>query len=142
MFARRPPRRLRITRLACIATLLALVAPPAGAQGGWKKIGVTASGNAVYVAPRSVKRSGRLVTAMVRVVFTTPVKAAKGTWASSRTLATFDCDRKSLAAKENVFYADAGGTRVTERTVNKLPGYGPALRGSLGYVALDYLCAR
>jgi hypothetical protein len=87
-----------------------------------------------------VKRAGNLVSASVRVVFTTPVKAAKGTWASSRTSATFDCAKKSLAAKENVFYSDAKSTKVTERTVNKQPGFGPALGGSLGMVALDYLC--
>jgi hypothetical protein len=124
-----------------LALALLLVTPAAlSAQGRWKPIGTTSSGNAVYVDPRSVKRSGALVSAVVRVVFTTPVQAAKGPWASARTTATFDCAKKSLAAKENVYYADAKGTRVTERTVNKLPGFGPALGGSLGDVALKYLC--
>ena len=50
--------------------------------------------------------------------------------------------KKTLAAKENVFYADANSTKVTERTVIKQPGYGPALGGSLGGVALQYLCSR
>jgi hypothetical protein len=75
-------------------------------------------------------------------VFTEPVNARTGTWASSRTIATFDCAKKTLAAKENVFYADANSTKVTERTVIKQPGYGPALGGSLGGVALQYLCSR
>jgi hypothetical protein len=123
-------------------TLALLLLTPAAlpAQTRWKAIGTTSSGNAVYVDPRSVKKSGALVSAVVRVVFTTPVQAAKGTWASSRTTATFDCAKRSLAAKENVFYADARGTKVTERTVNKVPGFGPALGGSLGDVALRYLC--
>lgn len=125
----------------CTAFALTLLAATAEAQGRWKAIGSTSSGNPVYVDTRTVKRSGDLVTADVRVVFATPVKAAKGTWASSRTSATFDCARKSLAAKENVFYADARGTKVTERKVNKQPGFGSVIGGSLGDVALKHLCA-
>ena len=56
-------------------------------------------------------------------------------------MATFDCAKKYLAAKENVFYSDAKSTKVVERSVNKQPGFGPALGGSLGMVAVDYLCA-
>ena len=120
--------------------LSALTGPAAAAQGRWKDIGPTASGNVVSVDPRSIKRSGGLVSATVRVVFTTPVKTPQGLWASAKTSATFDCAKKSLAAKENVYYSDAKSTKVVERKVNKLPGYGPALGGSLGAVALDYLC--
>jgi hypothetical protein len=96
----------------------------------------------VYVDTRSVKRTGDLVAASVRVGFKEPVKGAKGTFASYRTSATFNCTKKSLAAKENVYYADAKSTRVVDRTVNKMPGFGPALGGSLGAVALNYLCAK
>jgi hypothetical protein len=127
-----------------IIALAALTLLPAiaHAQRAWKDIGTTSVGNHVYVDPRSIGRSGRLVKATVRVVFTEPVKARTGTWASSRTIATFDCEKKTLAAKENVFYADANSTKVTERTVIKQPGYGPALGGSLGGVALQYLCSK
>lgn len=119
--------------------LLVSLVPAAGAQK-WKDIGKTASGNVVSVDPKSVKRNGDLVSATVRVVFTPPVKAARGTWASSKTIATFDCARRYLAAKENVFYSDANSTKVIERSVNKQPGFGPALGGSLGGIAVDYLC--
>ncbi len=124
--------------------LLALVtiAPTIAAQGKWKDIGATSSGNRVSVDPRSVKRTGGLVAARVRVVFTTPVQTPQGPWGRSETTATFDCARQSLAAKENVVYASATGSRVVQRTVNKLPGYGPALKGSLGDVALTYLCRK
>ncbi|MEO5817057.1 MAG: surface-adhesin E family protein [Gemmatimonadaceae bacterium] len=118
---------------------LVSLATAASAQK-WKDIGTTVSGNVVSVDPRSVKRNGTMVSATVRVVFTPPVKAARGTWASSKTIATFDCTRRYLAAKENVFYSDANSTKVIERNVNKLPGFGPALGGSLGSVAVDYLC--
>ena len=121
------------------ALLLVSCAPLARAQK-WKDIGTTSSGNVVSIDPRSVKRSGTLVAATVRVVFTPPVKAARGTWASSRTSATFDCTTRYLAAKENVFYSDARSTKVVERSVNKQPGFGPALGGSLGGIAVDYFC--
>jgi hypothetical protein len=124
-------------------TLATLIVLPAALHAQrWTPIGKTSSGNDVFVDARSVRRTGSLVAANVRVVFSTPVQTPKGVWASSRTTATFDCTKKSLAAKENVFYADAKGTRVTERTVNKLPGYGPALKGSLGDVAMTHLCSR
>jgi hypothetical protein len=121
--------------------LLACVAPAASAQK-WKDIGKTASGNAVSVDPKSVKRNGNMVAATVRVVFTPPVKAARGMWASSKTTATFDCTKRYLAAKENVYYSDTSSTKVVERNVNKQPGFGPALGGSLGGLAVDYLCKK
>jgi hypothetical protein len=128
-------------RPALVLAALTLVPAMAHAQRAWKDIGTTSVGNHVYVDPHSIRRQGQLVKATVRVVFTEPVKARTGVWASSRTIATFDCAKKTLAAKENVFYSDASSTKVTERTVIKQPGYGPALGGSLGGVALNYLCA-
>ena len=119
--------------------LLVSAASPVSAQK-WKDIGKTVSGNVVSVDPKSIKREGSMVSATVRVVFTPPVKAARGTWASSKTLATFDCTRRYLAAKENIFYSDVNSTKVIERNVNKQPGFGPALGGSLGGVSVDYLC--
>jgi hypothetical protein len=123
--------------------LVALLALPsiAHAQKKWTAIGTTSSGNQVFVDPKSIKKTGSLVAATVRVVFTTPVQTPKGAWMSSRTSATFDCTKKSLAAKENVFFGDARETKVIERKVNAIPGYGPAIGGSLGDVALRYLCA-
>ena len=131
-------------RLSVIAALVALplLAGALPAQSGWKAIGKTSSGNPVFVETRSVKKTGELVAANVRVVFTQPVKGAQGTFASYRTAAMFNCAKKSLAARESIYYADARGTKVIDRKVNKLPGFGPALGGSLGAVALTHLCAR
>ena len=122
--------------------VLALVLAPslAHTQKKWTSIGATSMGNQVFVDAKSVKRTGSLVAATVRVVFTTPVKTPSGTWMSSRTSATFDCAAKKLAVTENVYYGDAKETKVVERTVNKLPGYGPALGGSMAAMAMDYLC--
>jgi hypothetical protein len=123
--------------------LLALLLAPSvvHAQKKWTDIGTTAAGNHVFVDPKSVKRSGNLVSATVRVVFTEPVKTPKGTWMSSRTKATFDCSAKKLAAKENIYYGDAKETKVVDRSVNAQPGYGVALGGTMGAVAMQYLCS-
>lgn len=123
-----------------LVVALLLVPSTVAAQKKWTQIGTTASGNPVFVDARSVKRTGSLVAATVRVVFSTPVQTAKGAWMSSRTTATFDCAKKSLAAKENVYYGDSKETKVVDRKVNTIPGYGPALGGSMGALALDYLC--
>ena len=123
-----------------LAFAILLVPSLAHAQKKWTPIGATASGNQVFVDSKSVKRTGSLVAATVRVVFSTPVKTRTGTWMSSRTMATFDCAAKKLAAKENVYYGDAKETKVVDRTVNKIPGYGPALGGSMGALAMDYVC--
>ncbi len=116
-----------------------MLAPTARAQK-WKDIGKTASGNVVSIDPRSVKRKGDTVSATVRVVFTDPVKASRGIWKSSKTTAMFDCRKRYLAAKENVYYSDEKGTKVVERSVNKMPGFGPGLTGSLGGISVDYFC--
>jgi hypothetical protein len=123
--------------------LLALILAPSvvHAQKKWTDIGTTSAGNHVFVDPKSVKRTGNLVSATVRVVFTEPVKTAKGTWMSSRTLATFDCAAKKLAAKENTYYGDVKETKVVEKKVNAQPGYGVALGGTMGAVAMQYLCS-
>ena len=127
-------------RTVIAAAALSITLASAAHAQKWKVIGTTSSGNVVSVDERSIKRKADTVAATVRVVFTEPVKASRGTWKSSKTSATFDCKRRYLAAKENVFYSDEKGTKVVERSVNKLPGYGPGLSGSLGGIAVDYLC--
>ena len=128
-------------RVAALGFLAAAAMPHvAVAQARWKDIGRTPSGNMVSVDPRSIRRTGTLVAGTVRVAFSTPVKMPQGMLTSSQTKATFDCAKRSVAVKENVLYADARGTRVLERHVNKLPGYGPALDGSPVAIALTHLC--
>jgi hypothetical protein len=127
-------------RVIIVAAAVSISLAPAAHAQKWKDIGRTSSGNVVSVDERSIKRKGDTVAASVRVVFTEPVKASRGIWKSSKTSATFDCKRRYLAAKENVFYSDEKGTRVVERSVNKQPGFGPGLSGSLGGIAVDYLC--
>jgi hypothetical protein len=124
------------------SVLLTTTAVAAPAQGRWKDIGKTSSGNSVYVDPRSVKTANGITTARIRVKFNPPVQTPKGVWATSQHLAMFDCAKSSIAVKENVYYADERTNKVVERKVNAQPGYGPALKGSLSQVALDYFCLK
>jgi len=123
--------------------LLPAVFPISAAQpkSRWKEIGKTSTGNTVYVDPRSVKNVKGVITARIRVKFAPPVKTASGIWVTSQHVAMFDCAKSTFAAKESVYYSDESGTTVVQRNVNKLPGFGPALGGSMTKVALDYLCA-
>jgi hypothetical protein len=122
--------------------LLATLTASAGAQSRWKEIGKTAAGNSIYVDPRSVKTVNGIVTARVRVKFTTPVKAPEGLWKTSQHVAMFDCAKKSVAAKESVYYSDEAGTKIVQRKVIAQPGFGPAIGGSMTQVALDYVCKK
>jgi hypothetical protein len=123
------------------AILLLLPAVAAAAQARWKEIGKTSSGNSVYVDPRSVKKVNGIITARVRVKFEQPVKTPQGAWTTSQTLAMFDCAKSAIAVKENVYYIDEKTGKVAERKLISQPGFGPALGGSMGKLALDYLCA-
>jgi hypothetical protein len=124
--------------VAFLSLLPAIVAQP---KSRWKEIGKTSTGNTVYVDPRTVKNVKGIITARIRVKFAPPVKTASGTWVTSQHVAMFDCAKSTFAAKESIYYSDEAGTAVVQRNVNKLPGFGPALGGSMTKVALDYLCA-
>jgi hypothetical protein len=127
-----------------IRPLLLLAGLPfsAQAQGRWKDIGKTSSGNSVYVDPRSIKTVNGIITARVRVKFDPPVQTPQGQWTTSQHVAMFDCAKSSIAVKESVYYTNERTNKVAERKVNAQPGYGPALKGSLSQVALDYLCKK
>lgn len=133
-----------VTKTATVAfsiiTLL-LTPAPAAAQRRWKEIGKTATGNLVYVDPRSIKTVKGIITAWIRVRFVTPVPTPdEGTWGSSEHLAMFNCAKSTLAAKESIIFSDAAGTKVVKRDIIAQPGFGPALGGSMTQVALDYIC--
>ena len=129
-------------QLQHILLLLASVAAPAAAQGRWKEIGKTSVGNAVYVDPATVKTVNGITTARIRVKFATPVATPEGNWVTSQHLAMFNCAKSTFAAKESIYYSDEAGKKVVEKKVNAIPGYGPALGGSMTKVALDYLCKK
>jgi hypothetical protein len=122
--------------------LSAALTPASGAQSArWKEMGKTSAGNPVFVDPKSITKSKGIVTARIRVKFMKPVEQPKGpAWVQSRHIAMFDCAKKTVAAKESIYYADEAATKVVQRSAAKIPGYGPAIGGSMTAIALDYLC--
>ena len=133
---------MRLHTAAALAFLLAAPAPAAHAQGKWKEIGWTSSGNAVSIDPRSVKRSHGIVSVTVRLAYSTPVSTGSGPLASTVTKSMFDCAKRTMAVSESVMYSDAHDRKVLDRHVNRMPGYGPTLKGSPSEVALDYVCRK
>jgi len=132
---------MRIATFAVAATL-SLGAIPAAAQSRWKEIGKTSAGNSVFVDPASVKKVNGIITARLRVKFTTPVETPRGSWKVSQHIAMFDCAKSTVAAKESMYYSDAAATKMVQRDAAKIPGFGSPIGGSMTRVALDYLCKR
>lgn len=128
-----------------LLVLLSVSAPlmPASAQSRWKEIGKTSTGNSVYVDPRSVKKDTGIVTARIRVKFTTPVKLPNGDhWEASHHIAMFDCATSRVAAKESIYYSDEAAGKVAQRSTIAKPGFGSPIGGSMTRVALDYFCKK
>ena len=125
--------------------LLLVTTPLANAvtQSRWKEIGKTSAGNSVFVDPRSVKKDNGIITARIRVKFTTPVQQQNGDhWDASHHIAMFDCAKSRVAAKETIYYSNEAAGKVSSRSTNKIPGFGPAIGGSMTQVALDYFCKK
>lgn len=118
-------------------------ATPVGAQGRWEEIGKTRTGNPVYVERRTVnKGKDGIVNATIRVTYVKPVKTPKGDLTASRAIAMFDCAKMTFATKENATYIDEARNVVFQRTVNKIPGFGPAIAGNFADVALQHFCKK
>jgi hypothetical protein len=124
-----------------IAVLMLVLTASAPVQRKWQAIGTTSVGNPVYVDPKSVKKGADgITTATLRVTFVKPVATPKGPIQASRTVAMFDCAKKLVAVKENTYYHDEKAGTVYQHSAPKIPGYGPAIKGSLPDVALGYFC--
>jgi hypothetical protein len=131
-----------VPRVAALGVLFALASGTVGAQP-LQEIGTTSVGNPVLLEKGSVKRDAQgIVTATVRVRFVKPVKTPQGEWRSSRTIARFDCAKQVVAVKENWYFFDDAGKKEASHKVVGVPGFGPAIKGSLPDVAMKHLCAR
>ena len=131
----------RCCSAASCALLLTASAASSDAQSSrLQEIGKTSIGTPVFLEPRSVSRSGAIVTATVRVRLEPPLKGATGDLRSSRTTAMYDCARQTVATKESWYFLDDAGKKEGMHKVVKIPGYGPAFKGSLADVAMKHLC--
>lgn len=127
-------------RYSFVTTAALAVLLPATARAQWKEIGKTSAGNPISVDARSIKTKDGITSARVQVKFATPVETPQGTWRLSRHDAMFNCAKKTVAAKSSTYYSDVAATKVVKRDVIKIPGYGPAIGGSMTQIALDYVC--
>ena len=115
---------------------------PAAAQGAWQPIGTTNVGNPVSLQTKSVKRAGGITTATLRVRFAKPVASPQGPVTSSRTVVMFDCAKRMVAIRENVYYHDEQANKVWQRKTVAIPGYAAPFEGSMPAVGMAHLCKK
>ncbi len=104
-------------------------------------IGKTSAGSPVSLESKSVHSAHGITTATLRVALEPPMKTSSGDMVSMRSVAMIDCAKQTTATKERWFYYDAKQSRIARHDVPKIPGYGPALKGSLAEVAITHICA-
>jgi hypothetical protein len=132
---------MKLAFLTIVALAAAPNAPNAVQAPRWQEIGKTSAGNPVYIDPKSVKKGADgIITATVRATFVKPVTTPKGPITASRTVAMFDCAKKTVAVKENTYFHDEKANNVFQRSAAGQPGFGPAIRGTLPDVAMAHLC--
>ncbi len=130
-------------RCRTLLAALVLAATPLVAQAQrWQEIGTTSTGNAVFVDPRAVSKAANgIITATVRVVYTTAVDTPQGPITGSRSIAMFDCAAKKVAVKENIIWHNEARGTMYRKSNPAIPGFGPALTSTFAHVAMEYLCA-
>lgn len=105
-----------------------------------REIGKTSVGTPVFLETKSVSRAGDVVTATVRVKLQPPIRNGAQELRSSRTIGMYDCVKQTVATKESWYFTDDAGRKEGMHRVVKLPGFGPAIKGSLADVVLKHLC--
>ena len=140
----RPLSVRALSRVLAAGGMAAALCLPAhaSAQAGWQHIGTTSVGNKVYLNRASVKRKGDIVNATVRVQLAKPGATPRGPITSTRTLAMFDCAKRTYAVKENFVYHDEKAKKVYDHKVIGIPGYGPPIKGAMPDIALAHLCKK
>lgn len=134
-------KALRYSIEACLLAFVVTNPTAAQTSATLKEIGKTSVGTPVMLETKSVTKSGSVVTATVRVKLAPPIKNGTQELRSSRTTGMFDCDKQTVATKETWYYTDDSGKKEALHRVVKIPGFGPAIKGSLADVALQFLCA-
>lgn len=129
----------RMLGFVLLPVVLAAMPSAARAQR-WTEIGTTSDGNKVYVNRATIVRKDSIVTATVRVVYTTPKSTPKGPITGSRAIAMFNCLRKSVAVKENIIWHDEAKGTIYLKRAPAIPGFGPVFNSNFSGVALRYLC--
>lgn len=124
--------------------LVGLLAAVMMVQGRWQQVGLTSTGNPVFIDSKTVK-TGKdgIISATVRVTYAKPVKIpGKPDLTASKASAMFNCSANSFAVKESWIFHDEKTNATYQHKVNKIPGYGPTLAGSFGDVAFKHFCRK
>ena len=129
-------------RSLSIALAAIVVVPQSAPRGApaLTKIGATSAGTPVMLETKSVTRTGGIITATLRVGLAPPIKTSTSDMVSLRSVAMIDCAKQTTATKERWFYFDAKQTKAARHDKPGIPGYGPALKGSLADVAVTHFC--
>jgi hypothetical protein len=127
-------------RQLIVALLFPMLTHAVAAQARWRPIGKTNIGNTVELDTRSVKRAKGIATATLRVRFVQPAKSPQGPITSARTVLSVDCGKRTVAIRENTYFLDEKTNKVYQHTTVGIPGYSPAMGGSMPEVALGHLC--
>lgn len=122
--------------------LLATSIEAQASGGALQEIGKTSVGTPVFLETRSVAKAGDVVTATVRVKLVPPIKNGAQELRSSRTIGMYDCAKQTVATKESWYFTDDAGRKEGMHRTVKMPGFGPAIKGSLADVALKHLCTK
>jgi hypothetical protein len=126
--------------VACVALAASSVGARTLPAQALTKIGATSAGTPVMLEAKSVKRDKGIITATFRVGLEPPIKTAKGPMVSLRSIMMLDCAKQTAATKERWFSYDAKGTKIARHDVPGIPGFGPAIKGSLPDAALQHFC--
>ena len=118
----------------------AFVLPRSAVAQEWKEIGVTATGNPVYVDPASVAKRDSTMHGTFRVVYKTPAKTPKGNITAVTSKAMFLCKAKKVATKETIMWIDESAGTIYQRSAPKVPGFGPLFTSNFTQIAFDYVC--
>lgn len=130
------------TILVLAGQLLATSAEAQPSGGALQEIGKTSVGTPVFLETRSVTKAGDIVTATVRVKLVPPIKNGAQELRSSRTIGMYDCVKQTVATMESWYFTDDAGRKEGMHRTVKVPGFGPAIKGSLADVAWKHLCAK
>lgn len=129
--------------LATALSVAILKVPSAAAQGRWKEIGKTSTGNTVMLDPKSVtKDKDGIITATLQMPYAKPYETPQGKVLLSRAKAKFDCAKRQIAVLESTTYGDLGGTKAMSHSKPKIPGFGTVFTSNYSGVALEHLCKK
>lgn len=127
--------------LLMMAALPSLRAQGTASRAARQEIGRTVTGTPVFLETKTLRRHGDTVTVAVRAALAPPITHPKGALTSTRTITMVHCPSRTVATRESWYYLDAAGTKEGMHRTVKIPGFGPATKGSLGDVVLRHLCA-